>query len=132
MLYHCVLLWKIMDLPHSPLISTYSLIHHWTVQVCTSNSNHQIPFSLMHIPSSSFTDIGTDFQPSRRYLTFEPMTQESCVTVAIRDSVDLEMPESFFVILQRPVDLDGRILINNSKDELEVEIIDDDSAYVTD
>ena len=64
-------------------------------------------------------------------MTFEPLTQESCITVALTDSVDLELPESFFVILQRPVDLDGRILINNSEDEMEVEIIDDDSAYVT-
>ena len=60
------------------------------------------------------------------------MTQESCITVALRDSVDLEMPESFFVMLQRPVGLDGRILINNSEDLLEIEILDDDSAYVTD
>ena len=102
------------------------------MQVCTSNSNHQIPFSLMPIPSSSFTDIGDDFQPSRRYLTFEPMTSESCITVPLRDSVDLEMPESFFVTLQSPVGLDERISINTSEDETEVEIIDDDSAYVTD
>ena len=87
----------------------------------------------MHIPSSLFTDIRDDFQPSRRYLTFEPMTQECCITVAIRNSVDLEMPESFFVTLQRPVGLDERISINTSEDEMEVEIFDDyDSMYVTD
>ena len=85
----------------------------------------------MHIPSS-FTDIGTDFLPSRRYLTFEPMTQESCISVPLTDSVDLEMLESFFVTLQRPVYLDGRILINYSEDEMEVEIFDDDSAYIRD
>ena len=66
--------------------------------------------------------------PSRRYLTFEPMNSESCVTIAIRNSVDLEMPESFFVALQKPSGLDDHISINSDKDEIEVEILDDDSA----
>ena len=66
--------------------------------------------------------------PSPRHLTFEPMNPESCVTIAIRNSVDLEMPESFFVSLQKPSGLDDRISINTDEDETEVEIIDDDSA----
>ena len=83
----------------------------------------------IHISFSSFTDINDDFVlPSREYLTFEPMNPESCVTIAIRDSVDLEMPESFFVSLQKPSGLDDRISINTAKDYTEVEIIDDDSA----
>ena len=83
----------------------------------------------IRISFSSFTDINDDFvPPSRRYLTFEPMNPESCVTIAIRNSVDLEMPESFFVSLQKPSGLDDRISINSDKDETEVEILDDDSA----
>ena len=83
----------------------------------------------IRISFSSFTDNGDDFvPPSRRYLTFEPMYPESCVTIAIRNSVDLEMPESFFVSLQKPSGLDDRISINTDKDETEVEILDDDSA----
>ena len=66
--------------------------------------------------------------PSPRHLTFEPMNPESCVTIAIRDSVDLEMPESFFISLQKPSGLDDRISINTDKDETEIEILDDDSA----
>ena len=83
----------------------------------------------IRISFSSFTDINDDFVlPSREYLTFEPMNPESCVNVAIRDSVDLEMPESFFVTLQKPSGLDERISINTDEDETEIEIIDDDSA----
>ena len=87
------------------------------------------PRARIVFPSSLFTDIGDDFvPPSPRHLTFEPMNPESCVNVAIRDSVDLEMPESFFVALQKPSGLDDRISINTDEDETEVEILDDDSA----
>ena len=83
----------------------------------------------IRISFSSFTDINDDFvPPSRRYLTFEPMNSESCVTVAITDSVDIEMPESFFVALQKPSGLDECISINTTMDETEVEILDDDGA----
>ena len=57
------------------------------------------------------------------------MNHESCVNVTITDSVALELPESFFVTLKKPADLDERISINTARDETEVEIFDDDSEY---
>ena len=117
-----VLVWKTMDLLHSLLKSTYCLIHHTTVQV-SSNKNALF----MSYDMTSFTAIDEDFQPSSTVLTFEPMNPDSCISVTLTDSVDLEMSESFFVTLQKPDDLDERISINTNKDEMEVEIIDDDS-----
>ena len=57
------------------------------------------------------------------------MSPESCFNVTIIDSVALEMLESFFVMLQRPDDLDERISINTTRDEMEVGIFDGDSEY---
>ena len=124
---NCVRLWKMRDQLRSPSTSTYALTYHLTVQVCTIIARiilrchyHNIYIRI------SFSDINDDFvPPSRRYLTFEPMNPESCVTIAIRNSVDFEMPESFFVSLQKPSGLDDRISINTDKDEMEVEILDD-------
>ena len=58
------------------------------------------------------------------------MKYESCVNVTITDSAALEMPESFFVTLRRPHQLDARVAINTSRAEMEVEIIDDDGEII--
>ena len=57
------------------------------------------------------------------------MNLESCISVTLTDSVDVETSESFIVTLQRPDDLEEGISINTNKDEMEVVIIDDDSEY---
>ena len=62
-------------------------------------------------------------------MTFEPLLPESCINIAITDSVNVESPESFLVILRRTDNLDERISISKSANELEIEIIDDDSTY---
>ena len=57
------------------------------------------------------------------------MNHESCVNVTLTDSAAVEMPESFHVALKKPADLNERISINTARDEMEVEIIDDDGEY---
>ena len=97
------------------------------MQVCTNCNSHKYPFHMYLL--SLITASSEDFQANITVLTFQPMNHESCVTVAITDSVALEMPESFFVTLKKPAGLDERIAINTARDETEVEIIDDDGEY---
>ena len=67
-----------------------------------------------------------DFRPSSEELTFQPMNPNSCVAVTLIDTLALEMPESFFVTLQKPDELDERITINTALAVTEVYIRDDD------
>ena len=70
-----------------------------------------------------------DFRPRSEVLTFKPTQHDSCVGVTLVDTLALEMPESFFVTLQKPDDLDERITINPVRAEMEVYIRDDDGEY---
>ena len=70
-----------------------------------------------------------DFRPRSEVLTFQPRKHDSCVTVTLVDTLALEMPESFFVTLQKPDDLNERITINTARAEVEVYIRDDDGEH---
>ena len=59
-------------------------------------------------------------------MTFQPMKPDSCINVTLIDTLTLEMPESFFVTLQKPDDLDERITINTARAETEIYIFDND------
>ena len=78
-------------------------------------------------------DINDDFSlPSRRYVTFDAdtTTLTQNITVTILDSVDVELPESFFVVLQKASGTPEFASIPESNRVAEVEIIDDDSGTV--
>ena len=78
-------------------------------------------------------DFRDDFLlPSRRYVTFDAdtTTLTQNITVTIRDSVDVELPESFFAVLQLASGTPPFASIPESNRVVEVEIIDDDTGTV--
>ena len=75
---------------------------------------------------------GVDFQPTATEVTFKAdtttLTQE--VPVTILDSIDVELPETFFVELQKHADTPSFVTISDSRSSVQVEIFDDDAGTV--
>ena len=129
----CVQSWKKKNPLHSVSPSVSS--SRQTMQVCNIiiENNQNLFNECFRSPSLTALHQGNDrgdFRgPLVREATFADDSREACIAVALVDSIDVEMPESFFVSLS----LDdtphgGRIRLSENEVEGEVEIMDDDGT----
>ena len=69
-----------------------------------------------------------DFDHASNTLTFGACNTLQCTEIVIVDDMMLELTESFSVTLERTAGLDNRITLDRV--DVEVEITDDDGAYI--
>ena len=104
-----------------------------TMQVCSIIiEKNQISIECFWSPSLTALHQGNDRGDFRgslvREATFD-VSREACIAVALVDSIDVEMSESFYVSLSvDDTPHGGRIQLSENEVEGEVEIMDDDGT----
>ena len=116
--------------------NTYTLVREGdeSVKVCVDVTQPGIAFpffiNILAGRPDDTADFGYDFQTSSQSLEIRAHTLGQCVDYLILGDADVEDPESFTLRMQKPSGIDDRIVINLTKAESEIEILDDDVVTV--